>query len=123
MSLFIIFLGARLGPFFIVFLRPATASPWARLRPRHRPRNLLIKFWTDSVTCLDTISPAITSGAFSDIGKDFATGTQRLEPHCFGSAPQEWADPTEETAEKITDPASWLKVEPGGVDGTDLLSS
>jgi len=57
--------------------------------------------------------------ACSDIGKDFATGTQRLAAHCFGSAPQEWAESTEEAAEKIADPVSALKVEWGGVDGTD----
>ena len=56
--------------------------------------------------------------AFSDIGQDLATGTQRLAAHCFGPAPQEWADPTEEAAEKIADPVSSLKVERGGIDGT-----
>jgi len=60
--------------------------------------------------------------AFSDIGKDLATGTQRLAAHCFGPAPQEWADPTEETAEKIVYPVASLKVERGGVDRTDPLS-
>jgi len=57
--------------------------------------------------------------ACRDIGKDFATATQRLVTHFFGPAPQEWADPTEEPAEKIADPVSSLKVDTGGVDGTD----
>jgi len=42
-----------LGP----FLPPAVCL--ARLLPR--PRNLLIKFYAYSVTCLDTISPALVS--------------------------------------------------------------
>ena len=57
--------------------------------------------------------------AFSDIGKDLATGTQRFAAHCFGPAPQEWADPAEEIAEKIAYPVTSLKVERSGVDGTD----
>jgi len=61
----------------------------------------------------------VSRAAFSDISKDFATGTQRLANHCFGPAPQEWADPAEEAAEKIAYPVSALKVERGGVDGTD----
>ena len=46
--------------------------------------------------------------AFSDIGQDFATGTLRLAAHSFGSAAQEWAEPTEETAEKIPIPCPRL---------------
>jgi len=46
----------------------------------------------------------VGSLAFSDIGRDLATGTQRLAAHCLGPAPQEWVDPAEETAEKIGDP-------------------
>ena len=42
----------------------------------------------------------VSRAAFSDISKDFATGTQRLANHCFGPAPQQWADPAEEAAEK-----------------------
>jgi len=57
--------------------------------------------------------------ACRDIGHDFATGTQRLAAQHFGTAPQEWADPTEETAEKIAYPVSSLKVERGGIDGTE----
>jgi len=56
--------------------------------------------------------------ACRDIGQKFATGTQRLAAQCFGPAPKGWADPTEEAAEKISDPVSSLKVERGGVDGT-----
>ena len=61
--------------------------------------------------------------ALRDIGQYFATGTQSLAAHCFGPAPKELADPAEETAEKIADPVSSLKVERGGVDGTDPRSS
>ena len=57
--------------------------------------------------------------ACRDINKDFATGTQRLAAQCFGSAPQEWAEPTEEVAEKIAYFVSSLKVERVGVDRTD----
>ena len=39
--------------------------------------------------------------AFSDIDKEIATDTPRLAAYCFGTAPQDWADPMEETAEKI----------------------
>jgi len=55
--------------------------------------------------------PGTQVDACRDIGKDFATATQRLAPH--------WADPTEKAAEKIADLLSSLKVERGGVDGTD----
>jgi len=57
--------------------------------------------------------------ACRDIGKDFVTDTQILATHCFGLTPQEWSDPTEETAEKIAYPVSSLKVERSIVDGTD----
>ena len=57
--------------------------------------------------------------ACRDISKDFATGTQRLAAHCFGHAPQEWTDITEETVEKIADHMASLKVERGAVDGTE----
>jgi len=81
-----------------------------RLRPR--TRNLLINFYADSVTCLDTIpsSRRVGRAAFSDFGYDLATSTQRVAPHCLGPASEEWADPTEETAEKIAEPAFSLKV-------------
>ena len=99
-----------MGPLFLPL-----AANLARLRPR--PRILLIKFWADSVTYLDTIAGdrCIGSLALSDIDKDLATVT-RLADHCFGHARQEWADP----AEEIADPVSSLKVERGGVDRTDL---
>jgi len=61
--------------------------------------------------------------AFRDIGQDLATGTQRLVAHCVGPAPQEWADPAEEIAEKFADPLSSLKVKRDGIDGTDSRSS
>jgi len=57
--------------------------------------------------------------ACRDIGKDFGTGTQRLAAPCFGSAPQEWLDPTEETADKIAYSVSSLKIERDAVDRTD----
>jgi len=38
--------------------------------------------------------------ACRDIGKDFATGAQRLAAHCFSPAPQKWAVPAKEIAEK-----------------------
>jgi len=60
--------------------------------------------------------------AFSDICKDLGTGTQRFAAHCFGPAPQEWADQTEKVAEKIAYPVSALKVERSGVDGTEPQS-
>jgi len=49
-------------------------------------------------------SRRVRRAAFSDIGQDLATGTQLLAAHLFGPAPQEWADPTEETAEKMPIP-------------------
>jgi len=61
----------------------------------------------------------VDRAAISDIVQDLATGTQRHAPRCLGPALQEWADPKEENAEKIADPMSSLKVERGGVDGTD----
>jgi len=53
-------------------------------------------------------SRRVGRAAFSDIGQDFATGTLRLAAHSFGSAAQEWAEPTEETAEKIPIPCPRL---------------
>jgi len=54
-----------------------------------------------------------------DIGKDFASGTQHLAAHCFGTKPKEWAEPAKEDAEAIAYSVSSLKVQRGGVDGTD----
>ena len=50
--------------------------------------------------------------AFSDIGQDFATVGLRLAPQCLGSAPKDWADAAEETAEKncpyrVLDDSTW----------------
>jgi len=39
--------------------------------------------------------------AFRDIGQVFATGTQRIAAHCIFPAPQDWADPAEDNAEKL----------------------
>ena len=48
--------------FFLVFLVFRDVVRLSRLRPR--PRNLLIDFCVDSVTCLEMISSALTSGDF-----------------------------------------------------------
>jgi len=53
----------------------------------------------------------VGKAALSDIGKDFATSTQRLARQCFGPAPQNWTEPTEDTAEKIAYTVSTLKAE------------
>ena len=55
--------------------------------------------------------------AFSDIGQDIATSKQRLKPHCLGPGPREWADPAEETAQKIADHVSSLMEETGPIPG------
>jgi len=65
----------------------------------------------------------VSRAAFSEVGQNFATGAQRFAPHCLGPARQDWADPTEVTAEKIANPVAPLKVERGGVDVTDARSS
>jgi len=64
MSLFIIF-RAR-----FVFLFPNLGlllPPVSLVRLRPRPRNLLIKFCTDSGSCLDTISPKLVSGELRSV--------------------------------------------------------
>ena len=65
----------------------------------------------------------VVRSAFSDINKDLATGTQRFKAHCFVPATQEWADPTEEPAEKIAYFLASINVERSGVDGTVPRSS
>jgi len=75
-----------------LFFSTTTAASLARLQ--QLPRNLLIKFWVDSGTCLDTKSQ-----------------TQLLAAHCLGSDSQEWADSPYETADKIADNVSSMTVE------------
>ena len=61
----------------------------------------------------------VGKAAVSDMGQDLATGTQRLAAHCLRPAPLDWAHPGEEIAKNISYSVSSLKVERGGVDGTD----
>jgi len=60
----------------------------ARLRPR--PRNLLIKFLADSVKCLDTMSPALTSS----FDLRAAISVRILPPASNISSPLTWSRST-----------------------------
>ena len=88
-------------------------------------RNLLNKFWADSVTCLDTISPAVvvSVGLLSTISVRILPPVYNvLRPTALPRS-TEVGGPSERGCRKIADPVSSLSIERGGINGTDPRSS
>jgi len=124
MSLFIIFLGAGLGPFFFFFFVPPTAPPWAHLLPTAAQfANQLFGGFSYVFGHYIPIGLRVGRAAISDIVQDLTTGTQRIGHHRLGPAPQACVYQADETAEKFADPLSSPNVKRGGDGGTDPRSS
>jgi len=109
--------------FFVFFLHPSTTSPWFVCGPGSQYANEFLGGFSHVFRHYIPGGRHVGGAAFSDIVKDLANGMQRLAAHCFGAAPIDWPEPTEDPAEKIAYSMAPLKVERGGVAGTDPRSS
>jgi len=82
-------LSLLLPPLFLTFRQSITAVAFAATAPQFA-NQILGEFNHMFIHYI----PSTHVLAFSDIGKVYATGTQRLATHCFGPAPQGWAEAT-----------------------------
>jgi len=121
MFLFVISLVARLVFFLDFTPLELLISPASLARLRPRTRNLLIKFCADSVRCLSTIYPALTSGYLcSSISVRILPPVQNVSRlTTLGPLHRIGRTQAKESAEKIVDPVSSMKGERGGIGGSD----
>ena len=86
-----------------LFLFTGLTPSLTRLQPRPRRITHQILYEVSNMFRHDIPGAQFGRLVFHDVGQDLACRTQRLENHIIGPAPQEGADPTKDTAEKIAD--------------------